>query len=158
MLLASSSSYSCMKWYSYFPTCHLTAGLDLGMGASLHKNWDFLRMSSFSFPSRHGFTCKIHRSISPSAEDAVHGFAPSLLDVQAERRQGLHRRCGPRRNEVLWCAPVGFPMDQPGLMMEKEVAQVIELAGRGTGHVEYVWYSVSICSAFFPIPFSTDLV
>lgn len=24
-----------------------------------------------------------------------------------------------------------------GLMMEKEVAQVIELAGRGSGHVEY---------------------
>lgn len=31
-----------------------------------------------------------------------------------------------------------------GLMMEKEVAQVIELAGRGTGHVEYVPIGIAI--------------
>lgn len=67
------------------------------------------------------------------------GLVPLLIGI-------YHSQCPQSLKTLSMDLLLHFSMfkQNAGLMMEKEVAQVIELAGRGTGHVEYVPIGIAI--------------
>ncbi|CAJ1426465.1 unnamed protein product, partial [Effrenium voratum] len=67
------------------------------------------------------------------------GLVPLLIGI-------YHSQCPQSLKTLSMDLLLHFSMfkQNAGLMMEKEVAQVIQLAGRGTGHVEYIPIGIAI--------------
>eukprot|EP00930_Biecheleria_cincta_P042926 TRINITY_DN29538_c0_g1_i1.p1 TRINITY_DN29538_c0_g1~~TRINITY_DN29538_c0_g1_i1.p1 ORF type:complete len:5332 (-),score=1004.55 TRINITY_DN29538_c0_g1_i1:66-16061(-) len=80
-------------------------------------------------------------AVEPEAQELFPsmGLVPLLIGI-------FHSQCPQTLKTLTMDLLLHFSMlkKNAGLMMEKEVVQVIELAGRGTGHIEYVPSGIAI--------------